>query len=211
MVFTQFGALIKVIRTDNGGEFNMTDFFAEKGMIHQKSCVYTPQQNAVVERKHQHILNVARALRFQASLPLEFWGHKTSSANVPLVLLLPLPVFRSPPFIRVPFYYSTPSPLLTSLLGCFCLCPHRLPKIRAMSAANIVGKSKKELYDIMCEMKKLMDQNKEQARQILIENPTLARDLLQAQIMLGMVQPTQPSPSHVNQSAPAGPNEKATP
>nr|GMD70280.1 cleavage stimulating factor 64 [Ipomoea batatas] len=64
-----------------------------------------------------------------------------------------------------------------------------------MSAENIVGKSKNELYNIMCEMKKLMDQNKEQARQILIENPTLARDLLQAQIMLGMVQPTQPSPS----------------
>nr|GLL42039.1 cleavage stimulating factor 64 [Ipomoea trifida] len=83
--------------------------------------------------------------------------------------------------------------------------------IRAMSAANIVGKSKKELYDIMCEMKKLMEQNEEQARQILIENPTLARDLFHAQIMLGMVQPTQPSPSHVNQSAPAGPNEKAAP
>nr|GMD72367.1 cleavage stimulating factor 64 [Ipomoea batatas] len=66
-----------------------------------------------------------------------------------------------------------------------------------MSVANIVGKSKKELYDIMCEMKKLMEQNKEQARQILIENPTLARDLLQAQIMLGMV---QPSPSHVEHS-----------
>ncbi|XP_031111851.1 uncharacterized protein LOC116015825 [Ipomoea triloba] len=65
-----------------------------------------------------------------------------------------------------------------------------------MSAANIVGKSKKELYDIMCEMKKLMEQNEEQARQILIENPTLARDLFKAQIMLGMVQPTQPSPSH---------------
>nr|GMD70283.1 cleavage stimulating factor 64 [Ipomoea batatas] len=71
---------------------------------------------------------------------------------------------------------------------------------RAMSAANIVGKSKKELYDIMCEMKKLMEQNEEQAR-----------DLFHAQIMLGMVQPTQPTPSHVNQSAPAGPNEKAAP
>nr|GMD66177.1 Pyridoxine/pyridoxamine 5'-phosphate oxidase [Ipomoea batatas] len=67
-----------------------------------------------------------------------------------------------------------------------------------MSAANIVGKSKKELYDIMCEMKKLMEQNEEQARQILIENPTLTRDLFHAQIMLGMVQPTQPSPSHRN-------------
>nr|GMD70667.1 uncharacterized protein LOC109167854 [Ipomoea batatas] len=65
-----------------------------------------------------------------------------------------------------------------------------------MSAANIIGKSKKELYDIMCEMKKLMEQNEEQARQILIENPTLARDLFHAQIMLGMVQPTLPSPSH---------------
>nr|GMD70285.1 Pyridoxine/pyridoxamine 5'-phosphate oxidase [Ipomoea batatas] len=79
-----------------------------------------------------------------------------------------------------------------------------------MSAVNIVGKSKKELYDIMCEMKKLMEQNEEQARQILIENPTLARDLFHAQIMLGMVQPmstptqsTQASPSHAQQSAPA--------
>jgi len=50
----------------------MHDFYAQKGIIHQTTCVETPEQNGIAERKHQHLLNVTRALLFQAQLPLNF-------------------------------------------------------------------------------------------------------------------------------------------
>jgi len=72
-VETQFHKKIKFIHTDNGAEFNMHVFFVSKGITHQTTCIETPQQNGIVERKHQHLLNVTRALLFQANLPSLFW------------------------------------------------------------------------------------------------------------------------------------------
>ncbi|GER48353.1 hydroxyproline-rich glycoprotein [Striga asiatica] len=60
---------------------------------------------------------------------------------------------------------------------------------------SLAGMSKNQLYDIMSQMKTLIEQNKQQARQILIQNPVLTRALFQAQIMLGMVQPPKASPA----------------
>lgn len=37
------------------------------------ALVSRPQQNGVIERKHKHLLEVARALRIQANLPLSFF------------------------------------------------------------------------------------------------------------------------------------------
>ncbi|KAL3631887.1 hypothetical protein CASFOL_024871 [Castilleja foliolosa] len=60
---------------------------------------------------------------------------------------------------------------------------------------SLAGMSKNQLYEIMSQMKTLIEQNKQQARQILIQNPALTRALFQAQIMLGMVQSPQAPPA----------------
>ncbi|XP_071702759.1 cleavage stimulating factor 64 [Rutidosis leptorrhynchoides] len=73
---------------------------------------------------------------------------------------------------------------------------------------NLAGMSKNQLYDIMSQMKTLIEQNQDQARQILIQNPQLTKALFQAQIMLGMLQPPQeipniqPSPTASQQTTP---------
>ncbi|XP_074308836.1 uncharacterized protein LOC141643537 [Silene latifolia] len=107
MILRQFSVVIKTVRSDNGTELHcLQPYFKEQCILFQSSCVGTPQQNGRVERKHQHILNVARALRFQAALPIQFWGECAFAAahlinRTPSVLLggiTPYEVlFNSPP------------------------------------------------------------------------------------------------------------------
>ncbi|GJT55653.1 putative RNA-directed DNA polymerase [Tanacetum coccineum] len=78
LIENQFNKKIKVFRSDNGTEFvnqYVNKFCADKGVIHQTSCAYTPQQNGIAERKHRHLLNVARSLMFQGGIPLRMWSE----------------------------------------------------------------------------------------------------------------------------------------
>ena len=97
---------------------SFADFFTKFCIQHQKSCTYTPQQNARVERKHRHLLELTRALRFQAGLPLKYWGECLLAATY-LVNILPTPV----PSFKSPFevlYKKLPDYLSVKSFGCLC-------------------------------------------------------------------------------------------
>ncbi|GJQ94003.1 retrovirus-related pol polyprotein from transposon TNT 1-94 [Tanacetum coccineum] len=97
-VQTQFDKKVKIVRSDNALEFlkgSLGPYMTEQGIEHQTSCVDRPQQNGRVERKHRHVLEVARALRFHAHLPLTHWGDCVITATY-LINKTPSSVLNNP-------------------------------------------------------------------------------------------------------------------
>jgi hypothetical protein len=126
LVERQFDKKVKMIRSDNGTEFIcLKNYFSKHGIEFQTSCSGTPQQNGRVERKHRHILNIARALRFQGDLPISFWGECVLTAGY-LINRTPTPVLRG----KTPYemlYGQAPSYDHLKVFGCLCYA-HNLGK-----------------------------------------------------------------------------------
>jgi len=47
---------------------------ASHDILHQTSCVYTSQQNGVVEHKNRHLIETTRTLLIHGLVPQSFWG-----------------------------------------------------------------------------------------------------------------------------------------
>ena len=82
-------------------------------MIFHTSCIGTPQQKGWVERKHQHIMNVARALRVQGSLSIDFWGDCVLTAGY-LINWTPSMILDG----KTPYEILYGHPLHMSIFGC---------------------------------------------------------------------------------------------
>ena len=129
MIENQFQTTVKIVRSDNGLEFNNNEtkfFFQSKGIIHQKSCPYTPQQNSIVERKHKYLLETARALLFQSKLPTKYWGECILTATH-LINRLPSVYLKN----KCPYevlYKRKPN--YSQLRSFGCLCYPTLPKVQ---------------------------------------------------------------------------------
>ncbi|KAL0418446.1 UNVERIFIED_CONTAM: Retrovirus-related Pol polyprotein from transposon RE1 [Sesamum radiatum] len=125
---TKFHTHIKTIRSDNGSEFvneRCHALFQSRGIIHQRSCPHTPQQNGIVERKHKHLLNIARSLLHQASLPRKFWGECILTVAY-LINRLPSPLLQWQTPYEV-LYKKIPSLTHLRTFGYLCFATNVLP------------------------------------------------------------------------------------
>jgi hypothetical protein len=77
------GRKLRVLRTDNGGEFTTAEFASyctDEGVQHHYSTSYSLQQNDVVERHNQTVVGMTRALLKQRGMPTVFWGEAVVTA-----------------------------------------------------------------------------------------------------------------------------------
>ena len=74
---------IKKVRSDNGMEFknaNVDTFLDEEQISHEFSATYTPQQNGVVERKNQTLIEMARTMLDEYKTLKHFWAEAVETA-----------------------------------------------------------------------------------------------------------------------------------
>ena len=98
-------------------------FLQSKGIISQRSCPSTPQQNGVAERKNLHLLDVVRTLLLESSVPPRFWCEALSTA-VHLINRLPSPTTNHVSHFSKLFGHS---PLYSDLRTSGCVCFVHLP------------------------------------------------------------------------------------
>jgi transposase InsO family protein len=77
------GEKVSNVRTDGGGEFvnaSVLEYFGLKGIIHELSAPYTPQQNGVAERINRTLLDMVRAWLHHSGANHIFWHECITSA-----------------------------------------------------------------------------------------------------------------------------------
>ncbi|KAM2860061.1 hypothetical protein COP2_025401 [Malus domestica] len=96
-ILTQFSASLKTLQSDGGGEYmsnRFQSFLKTKGITHQISCPYTPEQNGLAERKHRHLVETTVTLLQSSQLPSQLWSFAVQTVNY-LINRMPSPVLQN--------------------------------------------------------------------------------------------------------------------
>ena len=78
------GHRVRNVRTDRGGEYLnkiLDSFYAEKGIVHQKTAPYTPEQNGAAERLNRTLMERVRAMLEENKISTALWAEAVATAN----------------------------------------------------------------------------------------------------------------------------------
>ena len=84
LVENQSKRRLKILRSDNGGEYVKSDFIQyckDTGIYIQHSIPYTPQENGVAERKNRSLKEMATCMMEAKTLPPMFWVKDINYAS----------------------------------------------------------------------------------------------------------------------------------
>jgi transposase InsO family protein len=79
----EFELKVKKVRSDNGSEFKnarVEEWCDEKGIKHEFSTKYTPEQNGLVERKNRTLIDMARLMLSEYNVSDSFWAEAINTA-----------------------------------------------------------------------------------------------------------------------------------
>ena len=82
-VETETGRKIKCMWSDGRKEYFSSQFngyLQQMGIRREFSCRYTPEQNGVAERKNPSVVEAARAMLEEKSLPKYYWAEVVRTA-----------------------------------------------------------------------------------------------------------------------------------
>ncbi|RVW55367.1 Retrovirus-related Pol polyprotein from transposon TNT 1-94 [Vitis vinifera] len=125
----QSGCYIKTLRSDRGMEYTSSQFgnFCEdEGVERQLTVAYTPQQNGVVERKNQTVMEMAKAILYEKGLPKIFWAEAVNT-TVYLLNRCPTKALLNKTPIEA---WSGRKPSVRHFKVFGCLCYSQVPKER---------------------------------------------------------------------------------
>ena len=77
------GQSVKVLCTDNGGEFTSDEFknyLKKEGIVHQLTIPKCPEQNGVAERFNRTLMEMVRSMLADSELPKTFWAEALATA-----------------------------------------------------------------------------------------------------------------------------------
>ena len=77
MVEKSSGRKVKVLRSDNGGEYTgreLQDYLKREGVRHELTVPKTPKQNGVAEQMNRTLLEMVRTMLIESNLDHRFWG-----------------------------------------------------------------------------------------------------------------------------------------